>query len=190
MMLAYALAAMMLNLSHQQPVEPPIQNQTERFGTWEVKLRVDPVTDEVSVGGYLGNAAENVAIACAKDAPESTLIFWRSTTRFRQSGYIPRTGAEAILAGMPVGSTTYRFDQDAPVTVQTSVLQDFSSRFNAVSIKNLASRISTGSRLVLRDQHNETHTAVFNLVPADTIRMLRRLDEICGTDYSSSVAPG
>lgn len=184
-MLVYALATILftpLNPPPAQRADPP---QSQRFGAWEVRTRVDAITDEVSIGAYLGTPADNLAIACAQDSPDSTVVLWRSTTRFRQTGYIPRTGQDARMYGWPVGSTTYRFDQDPPVDAWIFGRQDYSSGFGPADIQGITRRIATSSRMVLRDRLFETHTASFNLVPADTVRMLQRLDEVCGTNLSA-----
>ena len=185
-MFAYVIAAMLL-MQSQTPIEAPVQPRTEQFGAWSVRLRVDPMTDNVSIGGYLGTSADNIAIACAKDFPDSTLVIWRSRTRFRETGFIPRAPGEFIAAGMPVGSTAYRFDQDEPVTTASTVREGYTAEVGSPAVVvAMMARIATASRFVLMDRVNEPHVAVFNLVPADTVRMLRRLDEVCGTTYSSA----
>lgn len=186
-MMIYALATILLVQASPASAQRTDAPQSQRFGAWEVRVRVDPVTDEVSIGAYLGTPADNFAIACAKDAPDSTAVLWRSTTRFRETRYVPRTGAEARLLGWPVGGTTYRFDQDPPVEAWIFGRQDYSSEFARTDIENITSRIGTSTRMVLRDRLYETHTAVFDLVPADTIRMLQRLDAVCGTQFGEQV---
>lgn len=180
-MLAYAIAAAMMLQSQPRPAERPEPPQRERFGAWDVRITVDPVTDDVSIGAYLGTPTDNLTIACAKDAPDSTLVLWRSTTRFRETPYMPQNGDEVRFYRWPSGSVTYRFDQDAPVIANSIGRQDTGFSFAQAGIGGITGRIATASRLVLRDRVNEAHTVVFNLVPADTLRALERLNEVCGT---------
>ena len=187
-MLIYALAAILFTPSNPQPAEQANPPQSQRFGAWEVRTRVDAITDEVSIGAYLGTPADNLAIGCAKDAPDSTVVLWRSSTRFRETAYVPRAGEDVRLWGWPAGSTTYRFDQDPPVVAWIMGRQDNSSRFGLTDIQAITRRIGTSRRLVLRDRLYETHTATFDLIPADTVRVLRRLDEVCGTTHSAPPA--
>lgn len=183
-MIAYALAVLMIAQSQSQSRGAQPAPQRERFGAWEVLYRVDPITDDTSYTAYIGTAADNFAIACAKDAPDSAIILWRSTTRFREVPYTPQASGEFGFSRWPSSSAIYRFDQDEPVTVHS--LGRPETKFNFAQVEYMTARIATASRLVLRDGHNQAHTVTFNLVPADTVRMLHRLNEVCGTTLSAT----
>lgn len=187
-MIAYAIAAAMMLQSQPQSAErtgPPLQ---ERFGAWNVRVTVDPVTDNVSIGAYLGTPADNLTIACAKDFPDSVIVVWRSTTRFRQTGYIPKAGEDVRLYRWPVSMATYRMDQDTPIDATIFQRQDARLELGPTDVASITSRIGTTTRLVLRDRLFESHTVVFDLVPADTMRALRRLDEVCGSSLGTPSA--
>ncbi|RYG88896.1 MAG: hypothetical protein EON59_02930 [Alphaproteobacteria bacterium] len=177
-----------LSLSQTQPAQSLAQPSSERIGGWEIRTRVDVITDEVSVATYFGNLTEGIAVACFADSPASTSFHWISATHFLQTALVPRNGDEWGAAGMPVGSTTFRFDQEAPVSDYTTVLDGRTTRFFKAASETIAARIASSSRLTLRDDVNRSHVAVFELVPADTRAMLRRLDAVCGTSLVSGEA--
>lgn len=172
-MLAYAIsAALLVQVPHQQrpTASPP---PPERIGAWELRVSVDPVTDEVDIGAYLGTTAEQVVIACGKGYPDSTVVVWRSNRAFRESA----------VGRVPVAHITYRFDQDAPVATLSRLRDNYRVDFDVADLPRITGRIGSSTRLVLRDRLDTAHTVVFNLVPADTQRALQRLNDVCGTKF-------
>lgn len=175
-MLAYAIAAaIVLNLDHAGLVQSRPTPQ-EFIGAWDVRVYTDPLTDAVTISAYLGTPADNLVIACSADAPDSTTLFRRSTTPFHQS----RLGMRRY------GGIQYRFDRDETELTHTSVIDRYSSQVSATVVETFVRRAALGERLVLRDALNEGHTAIFELKPQDTLSMLRRLDEVCGTSFGVS----
>ena len=169
-MLAYAIStALLVQAPSQQP--NPAPPPPERIGAWEIRVSVDPVTDEVDIGAYLGTTAEQFVIACGKGYPDSTVVVWRSSRAFRESA----------VGRVPVAHITYRFDQDAPVATLARLRDNYRVDFDVADLPRITDRIGSSTRLVLRDRLETAHTVVLDLVPADTERALQRLNEVCGT---------
>lgn len=186
-MLPYLFAATLLG-ALAPPEAPSLQSSSERIGVWDVRMRVDPVTDYVSIGAYMGTLQDNFAIVCGPGNPRTVRVVWRSRTRFREGRSIPLRPNGPSAYGAYVGYTAYRFDQDEAVTVPTGIDASFNSYFFGDDIDQITRRIATSTRFVLRDDLNLSHTVIFDLEPADTLRVLQRLDAVCGTSFSSPQA--
>lgn len=187
-MLTHAITAILLAATTAAQQTPTVQPANEQIGVWDVRVQTDPVTDAISMGAYLGTPRDNVALICQQDRPGFAMLVWRSTTPFEQGRFIPRTADELGAYGARVGYTTYRLDQDEAVRVPTHIDRSFRSDFYQNDIQPFTHRMATSTRLVLRDDLNHAHTVVFELNPADTLRMLQRLDAVCGTRFSAPPA--
>lgn len=142
--------------------------KTEEVGAWKLISVTDPITDEGRMIAALQADGGMLAVKCDEPGPNSIYIHWISSDYF--GGNYDRR------------RMTIRFDQDAPATENWAYDGRSAIQTSDREAMAFARRLRSAGRVVLRgsDFRGADHTAVFDLVPADTEQALTRVFATCG----------